>query len=175
MIFHTGMTSGYVWDHGKPGERRATYSETADILEEIEHTLKEDLAHLVYHHKAGMLLCMNSDSCSRQDCCWTELILRSSLLMCSGGQGTSFSQTTWQSHMRPPQRHSCHKQMLASELCTAAQSRGSTHPLVWRQQLHEVTVAQVRVANGMNSFETHEFHHVAFYRLCCGITLHNAP
>ena len=60
MIFHTGMTSGYVWDHGKPGERRATYNETVDILEEIEHTLKEDLAHLVYYHKAGMLLCMNS-------------------------------------------------------------------------------------------------------------------
>ena len=60
MIFHTGMTSGYIWDHGQPGERRATYSETVDILEEVEHTLKEDLAHLVYHHKAGMLLCMDS-------------------------------------------------------------------------------------------------------------------
>lgn len=59
MIFHTGMTSGYVWDHGKPGERSATHRETVDILEEIEHTLKEDLAHLVYHHKASMLLCMN--------------------------------------------------------------------------------------------------------------------
>ena len=108
MIFHTGMTSGYVWDHGKPGERRASYDETVDILEEIEHTLKEDLAHLVYHHKAGMLLCMKTfDSCSRHDCCWTELRLTTSLLMCSGGQGILFSQTILQLHMRLPQKHSC--------------------------------------------------------------------
>ncbi len=60
--------------------------------------------------------------------------------MCSGSQGTSSSQTIWRLHMRLPQKHSCRKQTLVSELCTAAQSRGSTHPLDLRQQLYDIGI-----------------------------------
>ncbi len=50
MCFHTGMTSGFIWDLGTAQERQATQQETVDILKDIDTHFRHHIGDLIYRH-----------------------------------------------------------------------------------------------------------------------------
>ena len=51
LCFHTGMTSGFIWDYGTPEVHIATDSETASLLKDIHEQIVECNKHNIYSHK----------------------------------------------------------------------------------------------------------------------------
>lgn len=53
MCFHLGMTEGFIWDYGSPGEKWTEWSETGKILKEIQREFVKDDGAIQYSHKVG--------------------------------------------------------------------------------------------------------------------------